>query len=117
MRTLGGLSCCLLFCGCFNIQQHGSNNVSITGQSIGGGSDDKSVKCNGTATLTTRYSGSAGSLAVALFQGSASVYDVSFQPTASEQTASSTFPAGDYDLVVTRSSDWKGSYDVKVSCP
>jgi hypothetical protein len=117
MRILVAMACCAALSGCFNIQQQGSNNVSITGQAIGGGTDDKAVKCSGTATLTVKYSGSAGTLEVALLMGSSSVYDTTFQPTATEQTATQTFGAGDYDLVVTRSSDWKGSYDVKVSCP
>src|SRR5436305_1405333 len=105
MRMLPAVVLCAALCGCFNIQQQGSNSVTVTGQSIGGGSDDKPVKCSGTATLTTKYSGSAGTLEVAMFQGSAAVQDVVYQPTASEQTATATLPAGEYDLVVSRSSD------------
>jgi hypothetical protein len=116
MRMLGVLALSAALCGCFNVQQQGSNNVTISGQAIGGGSETKAVKCTGTATLSTKWSGSAGTLEVALFQGSAAVQDVVYQATATEQTASNTFPAGEYDLVVTRSSDWKGSYEVKVSC-
>jgi hypothetical protein len=117
MRMLLGLVVCAALCGCGSFQNNSSKTVTVSGQSIGGGSDTKNVSCNGTATLTVKWSGSAGTLSVLVANGSTTVHDVAYQAIATEQTATATFPAATYDLVVGRTSDWKGGYTVSIACP
>lgn len=117
MRILCVVAACAALVGCGSFQNNSSKSTSVVGQSIGGGSDTKGLSCTGTATLTVKWSGSRGTLSVLLATGSTTVHDVAYQATASQQTSTATFPAGNYDMVVGRTSDWNGSYDVNLACP
>lgn len=115
-RSAWGVCAVVLSC-CGSFQQQSDQNVTLTGQSIGGGSDTRALSCSGTATLTITWQGSAGAMTVQLSRGGTSVHDATYTASGTEQTDTATFPAASYDLAVTRSSDWKGGYTVKLACP
>jgi hypothetical protein len=108
---------CAALGGCGSYQNNSSNTVTVSGQSIGGGTDTKAVTCGGTGTLTVKWSGSAGTLTVTLSSGGSVVSGNDYTPGSAEQTATVSVAAGTYDLTVTRTSNWNGGYNVSISCP
>lgn len=117
MRTLVAVVLFAGLSGCGSFQQQSSNQVTVSGQAIGGGTDTKAVSCNGTGTLTVKWSGSAGTLTVTLSQNGSVVQGNDYTPAGAEQTATAQVAAGSYELTVTRTSNWNGGYNVSVSCP
>jgi hypothetical protein len=117
MRMLLGLVLCAALGGCGSFQNNSSKTTTVSGQSIGGGTDSKPVSCSGSGTMTVKWSGSAGTLTVSLSSGGSVVSGNDYTPTGAEQTATSTVAAGTYDLTVTRTSNWNGAYNVSISCP
>jgi hypothetical protein len=117
MRILPVLAVGAALCGCGSFQNNSSKTTTVSGSSIGGGTDTKTIECAGTGTLTVKWSGSAGTLTVTLSSGGSVVSGNDYTPSASEQTATGTVAAGTYDLTVTRTSNWNGAYNVSISCP